>query len=127
MIAISLSDFLHKECKDWLSQLDLFEKELEIFRGHLDDVAERNSGDEVLKQVEHFQNRFVLEKEILDTLRHDVSVHDQAMARVLADRKILDDQDFPGNQFDMRHRMYMEDKLFRDLKHEYYNFLGRVL
>lgn len=127
MIAVPLSDFLHKECKEWLSQLDLFYRELSLFQNHLKDVTDRNSGEEVMRQVEHFQNRFIIEKENLDTLKHDVSVHDQAMAREIQSGSILEDRDYTGDQFDLRHRVYMQEKLFREMKHEFYNFLGKVL
>jgi hypothetical protein len=127
MIAVPLSDFLHKECKEWLSQLDLYFKELGIFNSRLKEVVERNSSEGILKQVEHFQNQFILQQEALETLRHEISVHDQTMARELEAHKILDEQDYPGDQFDLRHKIFMQEKLFRELKHEFYNFLGKVL
>lgn len=127
MIAVPLSDFLHKECKEWISQLDLFSKELAIFGNRLKEVVDKNSSEDILRQVEHFQNRFILQKEKLDILRHEISEHDQAMARELENRKILDERDHTGEQFTLRHNVYMEDKLFREMKHEFYNFLGKVL
>jgi hypothetical protein len=127
MIAVSLSDFLHKECKEWLSQLDLYVKELGIFSSRLKEVVERNSSDDILTHVEHFQNQFILQEEALDTLRHEISLHDQAMARELEAHTILDEHDYPGDQFDLRHKIFMQEKLFRELRHEFYNFLGKVL
>lgn len=127
MIAVPLSDFLHKECKEWLSELDLYNSELKIFRARLKEVAGKNSSAVILKQVEHFQNQFILQQEALETIRHEISVHDQAVARELEAHKILDEQDYPGDQFELRHKIFMQGKLFRELKHEFYNFLGEVL
>lgn len=127
MLAVSLSNFFHKECKEWNERLDFFINEVDSFSKRIAEVVNANTAIEVLSQAEHFQNKFIIEKENIDILKHEVKVHMEAISSEMQREKILDEIDHSGNQIDLREKMRIEDKLFIDMKHELYSFLGKVL
>ena len=67
---------LHDEHKIWLNKLLFYQDELVIMAGRIAEVEKKNSSDEVLALVDHFQNQFVIQKEQIDILKHDIKSHE---------------------------------------------------
>ncbi|MCB0786643.1 MAG: hypothetical protein KDC02_20845, partial [Flavobacteriales bacterium] len=59
---------LHFEHQVWLNNLRFYKDEIAIFEHRLEDVVTRNTDREFLAQVEHFQNQYIREKEVIDEL-----------------------------------------------------------
>lgn len=127
MIAISLADFCHKELKDWVSMLVFFENEMNGFQKRLMDISTHNTKPHVLKQVEHFQNQFIIQKENFDILNHEIKIHQQLIAKEMQGSDIFDNMEITDQQYFLRDKMHTAEKIFITLKHEFYNFAGRVL
>lgn len=66
-------NFLHHQGNDWLRELEFYKDELALLNNRLGNVTKSNTSQEVMAQVEHFQNKFILLREQLDILKHDVS------------------------------------------------------
>ncbi len=64
---------LHHQTSDWLRELQFYKEELVLLQNRLGEVAAKNTATEVLAQVEHFQNKFILLNEQADILKHDVN------------------------------------------------------
>ncbi len=60
---------LHFEHRQWESELELWEDELKSFNNRLSELVTRWTKKEVLKELEHYQNEFVLHEGIIDTMR----------------------------------------------------------
>jgi len=63
-------DELHFEHQLWSSEMNFFKDELSILQNRLNEVASKNTDTEVRKQIEHFQNQFLIQKEQLDIINH---------------------------------------------------------
>ena len=127
MLAMSLADFCHKELKEWQSSMELFMQELQGYNQRLNDVAGRNNKDMVLKQVEHFQNQFIVQKDNIQTMLHEIKIQEQNIAEDVRRDKILDETDIIGNQSFLREKVHTTEKIFVALKHDFYSFLARSL
>ncbi len=127
MIAISLADFCHKELKDWASMLVFFENEMNSFEKRLIAISTQNTKPHIMKQVEHFQNQFIIQKENFDILNHEIKIHEQLIAKEMQVGKIFDNMEITDQQYFLRDKMHSAEKIFIALKHEFYNFAGRVL
>ncbi|MFN8246299.1 MAG: hypothetical protein U0T56_07960 [Ferruginibacter sp.] len=127
MLAMSLADFCHKELKEWRSAMELFMQELQGYNQRLNDVAGKNNKDVVLKQVEHFQNQFIVQKDNIQTMQHEIKIQEQNIAEDVRRDKILDETDIIGNQSFLREKVHTTEKIFVALKHDFYSFLARSL
>ncbi|MFM7467091.1 MAG: hypothetical protein ACKO2O_04210 [Crocinitomicaceae bacterium] len=113
----------HQKHLDYLNRLEFYTEEIAISKERLSEVTSKNTDKEVLKQVEHFQNQFIIQRNNIDELKHTIKIHENELQMVVAknstaveQRKvILDDktQDF------MR---YFEQN-FNDLRKEFNLFL----
>ena len=63
---------LHHQDIDWLRELDFYKGEIAILTKRLEEVIVANTHTEVTSQVEHFQNKFIVLREVIDTLGHDI-------------------------------------------------------
>ncbi len=124
---MSLADFCHKELKEWRSAMELFMQELQGYNQRLNDVAGKNNKDVVLKQVEHFQNQFIVQKDNIQTMLHEIKIQEQNIAEDVRRDKILDETDIIGNQSFLREKVHTTEKIFVALKHDFYSFLARSL
>lgn len=127
MIAIPLADFCHKELKDWRSELELFETQMKGFKKRLIEVTEQNSSEEIMKEVDHFENHFIIQKKNFDILNHEIKLHEKDIVRELQENPIFDNINITDRQFSLRAEIHTAEKLFLSTKNEFYDFLGRVL
>jgi uncharacterized coiled-coil DUF342 family protein len=71
---------LHTEYQSWMNELNFYKEEINIFEGHLETAVHKNKTPEVRAQVEHFQNQFIHEKEVIDELKHKLSGSEKQLA-----------------------------------------------
>ena len=115
---------LHLEYQLWTRELAFYKEEIKIFEEHLTNILERNTNDNAVPvQVEHFQNQFILQKEVIDFLKHDLHVSEKQLARFVSD---LSGEGIEGIKMDnhgrLRERMATFRKIFREMKHEFRRF-----
>lgn len=115
----------HLENQDWLKRLDFYKEEITILKERLDEVTKKNNASDFLKDVEHFQNQFIVQRNNIDELAHSIKKNEQGLVKevnsnpVAVDhRKVeshLAEEDFIG---------YFE-KNFAELRTEYNKFLSK--
>lgn len=118
-------DELHFEHKLWRSELLFFADELKIYKDRLSEIASKNTNEEVLTQVEHFQNSFVIQKEQLDMLNHDIKVHEQALGKFAKENPVAIEHHLFDSHATAQERMDTFRKLYTELKHEFIRFLEK--
>lgn len=61
---------LYHQANDWLRELQFYSQELDIMDKRISEVANKNTGQDILAQVEHFQNSIIAMREEIDILKH---------------------------------------------------------
>ena len=61
---------LHYENKVWKNELLFVADEIKVYENRLSDLVLNDPAREMLRQLEHFQNQFIREKEVIDHLKH---------------------------------------------------------
>ncbi len=67
---VSYLNDLKFNLESWLRELRFHDKEMDIFREKLDEVAARDYNPETFKPLEMFENRIDLEKDAISKLKH---------------------------------------------------------
>jgi hypothetical protein len=62
----------HSTHKDWLRALNFYKEEIGILNDRLTEIAGKNTGKETSRQVEHFQNQFILHRNNIEELEHAI-------------------------------------------------------
>jgi hypothetical protein len=117
-------DDLHFEHALWTSEARFYADELKIYQKRLEEVASKNTSQEVRKQVEHFQNKFIIQKEQLDILNHEVNIHEQWLAKIAKQNPIAIDHQLFADHKTIHERMEVFPKIYNELKNEFKRFLA---
>lgn len=115
-------DALHFEHELWRNEAKFYSDELKIYQGRLEYIAGGNTKEEVRKQVEHFQNQFIIQARHLKDLNHEVKVHENFLSSFAAEYPIAIDHQLFADHKVMREKMDTFRKLYTELKKEYNEF-----
>ena len=118
---------LHFEHQLWTNELRFFEDEINIYEGYLSDLVTHSNDKEMLAKLEHFQNQFIRQKEVIDHMRHDIREHEHAIshfAEANPSYSTSDEVRFEDHD-DLRDRMDQFKRIYSDLKKEFYQFMRK--
>ena len=119
---VHLSD-LHFEHKIWLNELKFVSDELSFFEKYLEDLVTRHNDKEMLVQLEHYQNQFIREKEIVDIMNHDIRKHEHKLAEFAQKHtNSFDNYDLEDHD-ELRDSMVRFRKIFNELKVNFFRFM----
>jgi hypothetical protein len=68
---------LHHQATDWKRELEFYNDELVILNKRLEEIASKNTDKDTMAKLEHFQNTFIMLKEEIDILKHDVQIREE--------------------------------------------------
>lgn len=110
---------------DSLRTLNFYLEELMIFQKRLEEIAMANSGMEIAIQVEHFQNLFIIHKKQLEKIVNLLHENIKFISsEVHASSGYLDEALLMEN-FHINEQFLEEEKLFREMKTEFYQFAAK--
>ena len=107
---------------DALRGLDFYNTELGILQERLSEIAGKNTALDVQEQVDHFQNQFIIQANVIKLLTqtlHDNSKKIKTEVHELAG--FVDAGDIEENE-DLYGDYLMEEKIFNELRHEFNRF-----
>ncbi|MGQ0826871.1 MAG: hypothetical protein ACT4ON_00605 [Bacteroidota bacterium] len=118
-------DELHSEHQLWMPMLELYADELKIYQKRLEETTTKDPDEMTKKQIEHFQNQFLIHKNELDMLNYEIKVHEQWLAKYTMENPTAIDGDFFADHKVIREKMEFFRKLYSDLKKEFFKFLNQ--
>ena len=121
-----LSD-LHFEHQLWQSEAKFFADELKIYQNRLDEIASKNTGNEISKKISHFQNQFIIQKEQLDILNHEVKIHEQSLAKFAQENPVAIEHRLFEDHSLMQDKLQTFKKIYSELKTEFTQFVAESL
>jgi hypothetical protein len=69
------ASLLNYEHFDWLKTIDFYKDDLSVLQKRLAEVSFKNTGKEVMADVEHFQNQIIVQRNNLEELSHGIYEH----------------------------------------------------
>jgi hypothetical protein len=66
---------VNNEHNRWLRGLNFYKTEIGILKSMLTEVAGKNTANDVMKEVEHFENQFKIQTINIDQLSHDIHIN----------------------------------------------------
>lgn len=115
----------HLENEDWLKRLDFYKEEIVILKERLNEVTGKNNAPEFLKNVEHFQNQFIVQRNNIDELAHAIKMNEKKLVNeVLANPVAVDHRKVESHEPESDFMSYFE-KNFAGLRTEYNQFLTK--
>lgn len=114
---------LHLEYRLWVNELSFYKEELGLFDQHLTVLAERNTGHRFAAELEHFQNQFFLQKEVIDRLKHELVTSEKQLAAFIKDHQAIGFESINmDNHEKLRKDMTTFRKIYTELKESFRRF-----
>jgi len=118
---------LHFEHNQWRSELAFWEDELKSFENRLEELVVRWTDKDMLAQLEHYQNAFIRQSEVIDILQHDIHVHEANMCALDDKGEDALDRVLVKNHVEFRNRMETQRHIYAELKQEFFRFLSKYM
>jgi len=110
----------------WLRTLNFYKTEIAIHKGMLTEIAGKNTNNDMLKEVEHFENQFRVQNDNIDRIAHGIHVNIDAIGRQASesqaryiDSRLLTDHTRLGQETDD------EVKIMTDTIHSFRTFAAK--
>lgn len=118
---------LHHQTMDCLRETEFYKQELSILQTRLEEVAAKNTLQEIMVQIEHFQNKFILTKEQLDILTHDLKKEENNIERKAAELPEHIHQKIMETDTKLKERIKNFTTGFAELRYELNTFLSKAM
>jgi hypothetical protein len=118
---------LYFEHKQWRRELFFWEDELRSFNNRLKELVNRWTDEEILAQLEHYQNQFIIQEEVIDKLLDDINIHETSIASDTKKGKDVLDTLLVKKHIEFRNRMDVQRHIYSNLKKEFFKFLSKYM
>ena len=118
---------MKSEHDQWQDKIKFYRDEIKQFNNHLENVANPDAPRDVMAAVEHFQNQFIRQREVLDIIRHEFKQHENLIERLERTTDIVDSPESIQKMHNtQREKLDQFEKIFHELRGEFNVFLNQV-
>tara|TARA_R110002050_G_scaffold286468_3_gene436965 strand:+ start:47999 stop:48385 length:387 start_codon:yes stop_codon:yes gene_type:complete len=118
---------LHFEHELWRLELFFWKDEMKFFNNRLSELITRWTKKEVLVQLEHFQNEFILHGGVIEDLLETIEMHETRIAGQSQAGQDALDTGLVQKHLDFRNRIETQRTIYADLKKEFFRFLTKYM
>ncbi|MCF8253746.1 MAG: hypothetical protein K9H61_10625 [Bacteroidia bacterium] len=117
---------VHTDLITWVKDLTFYKDEVKTFQNRLEEVVKANNNHDILANVEHFQNQFIRQNEVIDTLKHDMKQVDNEITRNVMENPVASDHRYVANPTAMKEEYDIFIKIYNELKEDFEKFLAKT-
>lgn len=115
---------LHFEHETWVSELKFWMDEITSFENRLGELITRYTLRDMLQQLEHFQNEFILHRKRIGEMLEDIEQHEARIAgQSYAQQEVLDVPMAKKHKV-FRTSMDTQREIYKELKKDFFRFLS---
>ncbi|HEX5002500.1 MAG TPA: hypothetical protein VFW78_08375 [Bacteroidia bacterium] len=118
---------LLREHTGWQNKISNFKTELNGLNDELGNSLLKIAPRDVPAHAEHFQNQFILQKEVLDILRHDLKQYENLLEANLEKPGKNPDIEIESERNRLKERLSDFGRIFDELRSEYIGFTRESL
>ena len=98
------------ELQTWKRELSSTKEEIKSFERELAGLASHSHNRDIFPHIEHFQNNFIRQKEVIDELRHDIPDSQRRLESLFSSNT--------SGEYDIHTELTDRMDMFRKLYHE---------
>ncbi len=113
---------------DWLRGLDFYREEVNILKTRLTEIAGKNNGKDVQKEIGHFESQFDIQTENIHKLSHDIQANVKLAGREFLNSGAgyIDGVLFEQHE-ELGKRYLAEERTLSELKKAFYHFASPLM
>lgn len=114
-------EYNNNEHNSWIRGLEFYNQELGFLTERLQEIANDNTNDEALQGVENYQDQFIIHQKAIDNLQNDIHQFLNGIANQIEGEGLVDERCLT-EWSKLRGEYRTEEKLFNEMRHEFYRF-----
>ncbi|MCW2118579.1 hypothetical protein [Flavobacterium sp. 7A] len=118
---------MHFEHEQWNGELTFWKDELLCFNNKLSELVTRWTDKDVLAQLEHYQNEFVLHGGVIEDLQEIIEKHEERIAGQSALNEDGLDIQSTKEHLEFRDKIETQRHIYAELKKEFFRFLEKYM
>jgi predicted nucleic acid-binding Zn-ribbon protein len=118
---------LHQEHQDWEKKLAFYEDEIKIMKNRLSEVSAKNTDSAIKIKVEQYQNRFIIQKNEIDQLKHAIGKEESELTANLKENPVAYTHRKLDDNIELRGKIEIFDPIFESLKADFNQFIAENL
>jgi len=119
---ISIEQF-REELRSWKAELSSIKEEIRDFEKHLEQLSTKRLPKDLLAEVEHFQNLFICQKEVIDKLRHDLPDSRNKVESIFHSlRQMNEESNWESSTEGLEGRMDTFRRIYIEIKQDFHRF-----
>ncbi|WCO02898.1 hypothetical protein [Psychroserpens ponticola] len=118
---------LHFEHKQWENELLFWRDEMKSFQNRLDELVLRWTDKEVLKKLDYFQNRFIINNNIMEEMMNSINTHEHNISKHDELHEDSLDRIYFKEHLEFRDKIENQRHMYTDLKKEFFTFLTKYM
>lgn len=108
---------------DWVRTLDFYRQEISILKKRLTELASRNTGKDVMPQVEHYENQWKVQIDNIDRLEHEISQNAMEIGRQAKESSAgYIEKELAVQHTDLSHKVERQEEMVNQLRREFNRF-----
>ncbi len=115
----------HAEHVEWMSKLSFYADEILVLKSRLSEIAGKNNDQEVLAQVEHFQNQFIIQKNNIDEIKHAITIDEDHLIQEINKNPVAVDHRKMPYHAEEKDAVESFEKNFNELREEFKHFAAK--
>lgn len=118
---------MHFEHEQWKGELAFWKGELMFFNNKLSELVTRWTDKDVLAQLEHYQNEFILHGGVIEDLQEIIEKHEERIAGQTKTGEDALDIQSTKEHLEFRDKIETQRHIYADLKKEFFRFLEKYM
>lgn len=107
----------------WENELNFYKNELNIFEDRLTDMLQREPTNQLLRELEQFQNQFIRQKEVVDELNHKIHLYDDELIGIPAQIMLEEESKEMSHHKSLEEDLQTNRRLYFDLRNRFNLYL----
>ena len=127
MFKTALITDLHRTNREWFNLINFYRDEVRVMEKRMSEIASKNTGKEVLANLEHFQNQVIIQKAHLDDMQGDIVQLEDIISDEIKKNQTAADHRRHAIPEKLNQDMEQFRKLFYELRKNFMEYMVKVM
>jgi hypothetical protein len=124
-MSIINNETLSTEHSGWIKALDFYNDDLNVLEKRLLEVSNKNSSQEAREGIEHFQNQFMIQRQNISNLKHEINFHVKEFGNEFTEKAHKQDTELLSKHLVLQEKQEQFEKFMNSLRREFNEFLSK--
>jgi hypothetical protein len=114
----------HEEHTDWLNKLSFYKDELKMMQEKIEEISSKNTGSDIRKSIEHFQNQLIIQNKNSEDIREHIQLDEKKIEENIKQNPVASDHRKTEDHAKEREMVESFEINFNQLRQEFKAFLA---